>query len=81
MFFMKSFGDKLKFALCAVHRLCDDYIIHGMSIFDLLNEKMQSMVIGVARRCGSGWEFKAVGEGTHHDKVNALAEHVARTTW
>ena len=44
-------------------------------------EKMQSMVIGVARRCGSGWEFKAVGEGTHHDKVNALAEHVARTTW
>ena len=44
MFFMKPFGDKLKFALCAVHRLCDDYIIHGMSIFDLLNEKMQSMV-------------------------------------
>ena len=44
MFFMKPFGDKLKFAPRAAYRLCEDYIIHGMSIFDLLNEKMQSMV-------------------------------------
>lgn len=44
MFFMKPFGDKLKFAPRAAYRLCDDYIIYEMSIFDLLNEKMQSMV-------------------------------------
>ena len=44
MFFMKPFGDKLKFAPRAAYRLCDDYIIYEMSIFDLLNEKMQPQV-------------------------------------
>lgn len=44
-------------------------------------ENMQSMVIGVARRCGSGWDFKAIGEGTHYTDLAELAAYAAVLTW
>ena len=37
-----------------------------------------SLVIGEARRSGSGWEFKAIGQGSSIKDVHALAEDVAR---
>ena len=36
-----------------------------------------SLVIGEARRCASGWEFKAIGEGSTIKNVQSLATDVA----
>lgn len=41
----------------------------------------QSLVIGEARRNGGGWEFKAIGEGTVHSSVSALADYCHGKHW
>ena len=37
----------------------------------------RSLIIGEARRVGSGWEFKAIGEGSTIPSVHTLAEYCA----
>lgn len=43
--------------------------------------RKQSLVIGEARRSGSEWEFKAIGEGTNYADLDSLTEYCVSKHW